>query len=458
MSLRGSVVRGSDPLTLPQLALRAATQVVLLLLLLMAQGCGKGGGGSSGSSGAPVVGVSLAISTSALATGAVAVPYATGLTASGGSGGGYVWSVASGALPAGLALSGGGTLSGTPMTVGATNFTVKVTDSAGNTASSGLLLSVSDSTATSTYGLTGDVSPVYDPSIIRQGSKYYVFVTDAGVQASHIAIRCSTDRIAWIGCGYVFSAMPSWVGTAVPAATNIWAPDISYFGGSYHLYYAVTSFGSQNSAIGLATSPTLDATDPSYKWTDQGAVLTSATGANYNAIDPNVLVDVDGSVWLTYGSYWSGIFQQQLDPVTGKVLPGTTYHLAERAASVQFDPIEGSSLVHKGGYYYLFVSWDFCCNADQSTENYKIVVGRGTSAHGPFLDQQGVDMASGGGTILLQGDGVDWVGPGGQTVYLDATGGDLIVYHALNVKQNYLHYLFVRSLTWTDGWPVIGPA
>lgn len=428
--------------------------VALLFLcigaLLPMTGCGSGSasGGTQGSR--------LSVTTTTLSAGTEDVAYSGTLLASGGSGTGYVWSVSSGSLPAGIVLSSSGNLSGTPTATGNSTFTVKVVDSAGNSATASLMLSIASATPLTTYEFTGDTSPVHDPSIIRQGSTYYVFSTDGAVQSGYIPIRCSTDKIAWNACGYVFSALPSWVASTVPSATNIWAPDISYFNGTYHLYYAVSTFGSQVSAIGLATTPTLDQTNAAYKWTDQGVILTSTTGANYNAIDPNILVDTDGSVWLTYGSYWSGIFQQQIDPATGRILPGMTYHLAERASNVSGDPIEGSSLVHKGSYYYLFVSWDACCNTDPATDNYKIVVGRGTGPHGPFLDESGADMIAGGGTILLQGDGVNWSAPGGETAYLDASGGDLIVFHALRVTANYGDYLFVRTLSFDTGWPVIG--
>jgi arabinan endo-1,5-alpha-L-arabinosidase len=311
----------------------------------------------------------------------------------------------------------------------------------------------------SSYTLTGDVSFVHDPSIIRQNSTYYVFSTDASAtQGGFIPIRCSTDKISWSACGYVFSTLPAWTASAVPGATEIWAPDISYFNGVYHLYYAVSTFGSNVSAIGLVTTPTLDQTSASYKWTDQGQVLASSTTNSFNAIDPNILVDATGAVWLQYGSFWNGIYQQQIDPATGQVLTGgTIYHLAQRATTVANDPVEGASLVYEGGYYYLFVSWDYCCQTNPAQSNYKIVVGRGTTPNGPFLDQSGVDMAQGGGTILLQGNGTTWSAPGGQTAYIDAQNGDLIVFHALNLQQNGLDYLFVNSLAWQNGWPVIQP-
>jgi arabinan endo-1,5-alpha-L-arabinosidase len=309
----------------------------------------------------------------------------------------------------------------------------------------------------SNYEFTGDTSPVHDPSIIRQGSTYYLFSTDASsTQGGFIPIRCSTDKIAWSACGYVFATLPSWIAGAVPQATEIWAPDVSYFNGAYHVYYAVSSFGSNVSAIGLVTNTTLDSTDPNYNWVDQGLILQSSVSDNFNAIDPNILIDAGGSVWLNYGSFWTGIYQQQIDPATGQIQSGSaTYHLAERASTVANDPIEGASMVYENGFYYLFVSWDYCCESDPSQSDYKIVVGRGSSPNGPFTDESGVDMAAGGGTILLQGDST-WAGPGGQTAYIDPTDGDLIVFHALMLSQNGLDYLFVRSLTWTNDWPVIG--
>jgi arabinan endo-1,5-alpha-L-arabinosidase len=420
-----------------------------LLALVFSQACGGGSGSSTSTA--------LAVTTSSLAGGVVTVSYSATLAATGGTGAGYSWTSSGGTLPAGLTLATSGLLSGTPTTAGSFSFTAQVTDSSAASASASLSLVIAAAGPLTNYEFTGDTSPVHDPSIIRQGSTYYVFSTDASSnQGGFIPIRCSTDKIAWTACGYVFSALPSWISGAVPQATEIWAPDISYFNGTYHVYYAVSSFGSNVSAIGLVTNTTLDSSDPNYSWVDQGLILQSSTSDNFNAIDPNILIDAGGSEWLTYGSFWTGIYQQQVDPATGEIQSGsTTYHLAERASDVPNDPIEGSSLVYENGYYYLFVSWDYCCESDPAQSDYKIVVGRGTSPNGPFTDQNGLDMAAGGGTILLQGDAT-WAGPGGQTAYIDATDGDLIVFHALQLSQNGLDYLFVRSLTWTNDWPVIG--
>jgi arabinan endo-1,5-alpha-L-arabinosidase len=313
-------------------------------------------------------------------------------------------------------------------------------------------------TVFSNYHLTGAIDPVRDPSVMRQNNTYYVFSTDTGgPPGGSLPILCSPDRVAWTWCGFVFTQIPQWIVQAVPGVGGLWAPDISYFNGLYHVYYAGSTFGSNTSVIGLATNTTLDSTDPNYQWVDQGEILSSNPTDDFNAIDPTILVDTDGSIWLTYGSYWSGIKQQQIDPITGELLSSnpTVYSLAYRP-NVQYDPIEGTSLVHKDSYYYLFASFDNCCAPNPYQDTYRIMVGRGTSPNGPFVDMNGTDMMQGGGTQLLAGNGVTWNGPGGGTAYLDPANGDIIVFHAIQLPDG-LPFLFVNSLTWPNGWPQIQP-
>src|SRR5207248_2163867 len=66
--------------------------------------------------------------TSPAPNGATGVPYSLALTATGGSPP-YTWSVLSGALPDGLSLSFGGSITGTPTAVGQFTFTVRAIDS-----------------------------------------------------------------------------------------------------------------------------------------------------------------------------------------------------------------------------------------------------------------------------------------------------------------------------------------
>ena len=311
------------------------------------------------------------------------------------------------------------------------------------------------------YHLAGSVTPLRDPSIIRAGDTYYVFGTDTGdATFSSLPIRCSTDKVMWLACGSVFKGgPPQWVKDRIPDAAGLWAPDISFFSGLYHVYYAASVFGTNRSAIGVATNPSLDRKNPGYKWTDHGLVLASGPGDRFNAIDPNILVDGDGSVWLTFGSFWSGIKQRRIDPATGMLSreDGRTYDLADRPDD-RVHAIEGSSLVRHEHCYYLFVSFGACCNPNPRDDDYRIVVGQGDGAHGPFRDRQGRSMMDGAGEVILKGDNINFDGPGGQTAYTDPDPdrGDLIAFHGLKLPAGQA-YLFVNPLTWVDGWPVIEP-
>ncbi len=254
----------------------------------------------------------------------------------------------------------------------------------------------------------------------------------------------------------VFTNVPAWTTAAVPGFTGIfWAPDVLFFNGQYHLYYAVSTFGSQVSAIGLVTNPTLDPSDPSYSWTDHGQVIASTNGSAYNTIDPSFSWDNSGNLWMAFGSYWSGIYLVQLDPVTGlRLAPNSpTYSLAYNSS------IEASYLWRRGGYYYLFVNWGSCCDGVDST--YNIRVGRSTSITGPYLDRNGVNMAFGGGTPFMQANG-KYTGPGHVGILNE--GGVLSLTHhyydANSWAPQYGAYgspdFAMLPLSWTaDNWPVV---
>ena len=117
----------------------------------------------------------------------------------------------------------------------------------------------------------------------------------------------------------------------MPGFTGLfWAPDVLYFNNQYHLWYAVSTFGSQVSAIGLVTNPTLDPTDPAYKWTDQGPVIQSTNGSPYNTIDPSFTWDASGNLWMAFGSYWNGIYLVQLNATTGLAHCAQFNHVSTR--------------------------------------------------------------------------------------------------------------------------------
>ncbi|KAI0321536.1 glycosyl hydrolase [Amylostereum chailletii] len=212
--------------------------------------------------------------------------------------------------------------------------------------------------------VTGDIS-VHDPTICKDSAgTYFIFSTGQG-----IPIRTSTDRTAWTSTGTVWpngapSATDQFTGTT---NGDLWAPDCTYLDGTFHLYYAASTFGSQTSGIFLATSTT----GAPGSWTDHGLVTSSSSSNDYNAIDPNLLID--GSNWLmSLGSFWTGIKDMTLNPSTGLLASTATTSLAERTADG--GAIEASVVWKQGDFYYLFSSWDKCCQGLSST--YNIRVGR----------------------------------------------------------------------------------
>jgi arabinan endo-1,5-alpha-L-arabinosidase len=299
---------------------------------------------------------------------------------------------------------------------------------------------------------------VHDPTMAKEGSTYYLFSTGdpAGVIGNgNIQIRTSTNLRSWTYTGTVFAQKPAWITAELGSIPNLWAPDISYFDGLWHLYYAGSSFGTNNSVIALATTPTLDPSSPRYHWTDDGLVFQSTTADDFNAIDPSLVTGASGAKWLVFGSFWSGIKLLPLDPATGKpatASPAIT-SLAEQPAP---DPLEGGGITYHDGYYYLFASLGFCCKGIGSS--YSIIVGRSASVTGPYLDPNGTDMMNAGG-MEVQGADQGMIGPGSAYVFHASNGSDLLVYHYYDAFSSGDAWVQVRPIIWTsDGWPVTGPA
>jgi len=290
---------------------------------------------------------------------------------------------------------------------------------------------------------------VADPSMTWDGTKFFLFGTGGTLN-----IRSSPNLDTWSNVGNIFTAVPAWVTTAL--GTNpgdLWAPDISYFNGMFHVYYVGSTFGTNSSVIGLATNTTLETSNKAYAWVDQGLVVQSVTSDNFNAIDPNLSFDQTCAPWLSFGSFWTGIKLRKIDPTTGVLATDDTtmYSLAERPDE---GAIEASSIISHNGYFYLFVSFDKCCDGVNST--YRTMAGRSKgSITGPYVDSTGVAMLQGGGDQLVATSG-RYIGPGGGTAWKD---GDtyLYVYHYYDGDNNGDSELQVRPINFTsDDWITLG--
>lgn len=309
--------------------------------------------------------------------------------------------------------------------------------------------------------LSGAYWGTHYPSIIKAGNTWYVFATGRAHDGGQFQIRCSTDLHTWTLCGHVFDSIPAWIHKVSPGTRDLWAPDISYENGEYRLYYAYSLFGKNTSGIALVTNKTLDRSSPNYKWVDRGLVLKSTASDDYNAIDPNFILDAKGRAWLAFGSFWSGVKLRRLNEATGIVSDTDTrvYSLATRArpadaASAKpglppdWEAIEAPFIVRHGHDYYLFVAWDLCCRGTKST--YRTMVGRSRRITGPYVDKNGVPMMKGGGTELLSAS-PKWLGPGGASALM-TLGHNLLVFHAYDAHTGF-PAMQMSTLTWKHGWP-----
>jgi len=292
-----------------------------------------------------------------------------------------------------------------------------------------------------------------DPSpIVWDGTKYYQFTT--GTQG--LWYSTSPNITAWTAGGYVSptgtnGVYPSWIQTYVPSWTvgDFWAPDVVKIGSTYYMYYAVSSFGTSTSAIGLATATSLT----SMNWQDKGMVVSSNGAANaINAIDPALFQDTNGNLWLSYGSYFGGIAVVQIDPTTMKVKSGSTPTVIGGGNPVGAD-WEGSYITQSGGYYYLWANRGQCCEGVSST--YTIVVGRSTSVTGPYLNESGTALtASGANGTLMWGSVGNKLSPGGPGV-LTQNGCNYFSYFYYDSNQGGNTFLDILELTYSGGWPVL---
>jgi arabinan endo-1,5-alpha-L-arabinosidase len=160
-----------------------------------------------------------------------------------------------------------------------------------------------------------------------------------------------------------------------------------------------------------------------------------------------MVLDTNGEPWLVFGSFWSGIKLVKLDPSTMK--PPSNYTLTSLAYN---STIEAPFIVRRSGYFYLFVSFGYCCRGVDST--YNIRVGRSANLTGPYSDKGGASMMSSGGTLIDDGDS-RWIGPGHNAVYLSGNTA-ILVNHAYDAQANGAAKLQIRPLYWdSQGWPYI---
>lgn len=317
---------------------------------------------------------------------------------------------------------------------------------------------------------TGPAVSCPDPAIIKQRASgkdtWYLYCTGDPLNSSDVNAQGnlnahlitqyqSTDLIHWTYIGDAFQQTPAWIGSAT---NQLWAPAVQYFNNRYYLYYVAPNTPSGYTAIGVATS-----TSPAGPWTDSGTPVVAPENNPYNnapgraVIDPDVIADNSGQLYISYGSFNGGISIRKLsadgltsDPTSEQQLAIDNYY-------------EGANFFKHNGAYYLFVSSSTCCDGPLS--GYSVRVGRASTPLGPFLDQNGVSLNTfaPGGSVSIAANGNRWVGPGGNVVFTDDSGQDYMLYHAIDQTAPYFDGFpgatrrpaLIDPIVWVNGWPQV---
>jgi arabinan endo-1,5-alpha-L-arabinosidase len=309
-----------------------------------------------------------------------------------------------------------------------------------------------------------------DPAIIRQRKQgadtWYLYCTGDPLNSAdlnpqgqlrlHLITQFrSYDLVHWTYIGDAFQQTPTWVGNATG---QFWAPAVKFLNGKYYLYFVAPNTPGGGAAIGVATS-----TSPAGPWTDSGKPVVApeaafcCPGSKRAVIDPDVIADDNGQLYISYGSFFGGISVRKLSS------DGLTSDPASETLIGIDNFGEGANFWKHDGWYYLFFSTSSCCDGPLS--GYNVLVGRAKSPMGPFVDRNGVPLTNfaPGGTFAMAANGNRWVGPGGNVIFQDDSGQDYMLYHAVDQQAPYFDGFpgttrrpaLMDPVDWIDGWPVV---
>ncbi|HEY0063100.1 MAG TPA: family 43 glycosylhydrolase [Telluria sp.] len=275
----------------------------------------------------------------------------------------------------------------------------------------------------------------HDPgTVTRDGDTWFNFTTGQGIWYS-----TSKDMLTWSGGpGPVFATPPAWIANKIPNFSgSYWAPDVIHMNGYYYLYYSVSTFGTSSSAIGVARSASLK--NPA--WQDLGIVVESFGGSSeINAIDPALMRDHDGKVYLSYGSFFGGIGLAEINQSSGKLAGSVSKILGGG-----FADIEAPYITRNGAYYYLFVNRGACCKSSAST--YYVEVQRATNIRGPYTGTR---------TVLANVEG-SHKGPGHVGV-LKQDGCQFVSSHYYDTGDGGNAKLQFHKMVYSADWPLLSSA
>lgn len=359
-------------------------------------------------------------------------------------------------------------------------------------------------------------SSVHDPSIVKDGDKYYIV-------GSHMTFAYSDDLRKWTLRGNGYSSTNMIFGdlfkdetgevfrytgkrdSVVPTddgKCHLWAPDIIYNekNGLYYMYYCTSSTWNA-STIGFATSETIDGkyqygkdliysgltrynieetdvldyVDKDYALKNYVKLDGTYNFNEYpNALDPSVFYDKDGKMWMVYGSWSGGIFLLEIDESTGDVIhpeadpdKNVDAYFGKKLLGGGHKSIEGPYILYDpdSDYYYLFVSYGGLA----ADGGYQIRVFRSKEVNGDYVDMNGKkpelydnDHSSFGlkisGNHTLPSLTTGYKATGHNSAFIDEDGKKYVVYHTRFAnKGEYFEPRARQYFINEEGWPVMLP-
>ena len=330
-----------------------------------------------------------------------------------------------------------------------------------------------------------------------------VTIIGADGQEAQVSLG-SYDAAAWIGNNTVQG--------------NMWAPDIIYNPtmNKYCMYMSLNG-ADWNSSVVLLTADAITGpyvyqgpvvfsgfstvdSSKSFKNTDLELVIgeQDELPAKYqkiadrswgeywpHAIDPAVMYDDAGKLWLIYGSWSGGIYMLELDENTGLRDYTVTYasdfdtlgksvtsdeYFGKKIAGGYYVSGEGPYIEKIGNYYYLFMSYGF-----YSPEGgYVMRIFRSENPDGPYVDGNGTNAIF--SQYLHNYNGVNNMGmklmgnykwdtmakaeiaQGHNSAFVDSDGKAYVIYHTKFNDGTAAHEVRVHQLfTNADGWLVAAP-
>jgi hypothetical protein len=244
-----------------------------------------------------------------------------------------------------------------------------------------------------------------DPSIVRDGGRWYIFATIDPWGDDRLGLWTSDNGRDWR-----FST-PDWPTKAAATSpssgdSKVWAPSVVK--GANGRWYMYVSVGSE---VWVGSAPS-----PAGPWADANGgkpLIVKAFAPDYHMIDAEAFIDEDGQAYLYWGSGWNWtnghcfVVKLKPDMVT---FDGTPKDVTPA------NYFEGPFMVKQGRHYVLTYS-----DGKTTEDTYKVRYATGDTPFGPFKEGPG-------SPVLSTNAERDVISPGHHAIFRSG-GKSYILYH-----------------------------